>query len=166
MADLNDQTQNVSLHDEESDAPVTTTTIGDRTLLDVNAASDPTQYQLDTDIETTGTSVSTTDTELYSFTGAGIIDFISVNDSTSSAFEVILNIDGSERFRVSMSDLGNELGLTGTAIEPIWTQTANKQFRWKPQNGMGFSTSFSVEGRATTGTRTLKHLIMFRELIT
>jgi len=64
MADINDRTQNVSLHDEVSDSAVTTTVDGSKLRLDVNASAtitnneSPTKYQLKTDYDATGDTIT------------------------------------------------------------------------------------------------------------
>lgn len=148
---------------------VTTTTDGAKERLDVNVDGSvsidydesPTKYQLKTHKDTTGTTVTTADTTLYTFTGQGVIDLVAVNSATSSNWGVVINIDGVERLRISMSELGSDLGLTDSNFD-IVAQTANKQFRWKPTQ-IGFATSFTIEAYATTGTQILPHLILFRE---
>ena len=170
MADINDYTQNVSIHDETSDVAVITTTSGSKVLLDVNATvsndESPTKYQLLSDYDATGTSITTSDTELFSYSGVGVISFIAITNATTSNYEVIINVDGTERLRINMSDLGSVLGLTGGTVEPIWTQTANKQFRYHPTPEIGFTTGFSIEARATTGTTTVTHLVLYKEKTT
>jgi hypothetical protein len=172
MADLNDLTQNVSIHNDTTDADVTTTTDGSKERLDVSVqdnidvtvtdSESPTRYQLKSDYDATGVSLNTsTDTELYSFTGSGVIDLIAVNSLTSANWEVALSIDGTERIRISMADLGSNLGLTNSAYD-IVAETANKQFRYHPIE-VGFTTSFTVEAKATVGTPNVKHLVLFRE---
>ena len=164
MSDLNDQTGNISIHDEVSDAAVTTTTVGSRTQLDVNSNSDPTTFKLKTDFDATGVSVTTSvDVELFAFTGAGVLDFVDITNSTSSNYEVIINVDGVERIRITMSELGSDFGITSGGEGPMWAATANKIFRYRPDGGVGFGTSFSIEAKATTGTQTLKHFVLYRE---
>ena len=190
MADITDLTQNVSIHDDTTDAAVTTTTdgakqrldmiakilgaggsqissttIGGKELLDVNASADPTQYHIEGDINVTGTLVtSAADVTLFTTTTAGVIDFVAVNSAVSSGFEIALFIDGVEKLRTNMTDLGSTLGLTGGSGEPVWTQTANKQFRWNPQGNAGFTSSFAIKAKATGSNVTLTHLILYREL--
>ena len=166
MADLNDLTQNVNIWNDDKSKSVTVTTDGVKERLDVNAlVSDseaPTRYQLKTDYDATGVALNTsTDTTLYSFSGQGVIDLVAVNGLTSSAWEVAIVIDGTERLRISMSDLGSELGLTNAAFD-VSVLTANKQFRWNPSQ-IGFTTDFTIKAKATTATPTVKHLIMYRE---
>ena len=167
MADRNNRQAEVSLWGP-SNKQLTSTTIGGKELLDVNATvsndESPTKYQLLTDYDATGTSVTTTDTELFSYSGIGVVSFIAVTNATTSNWEVVINVDGTERFRITMSDLGSTLGLTD-GYAPIWTQTANKQFRYHPTPEIGFTTGFSVEGRATTGSTTLSHLILYKEKV-
>jgi len=165
MSDLNDQTQNVSLHDDDDDVAITTTQEGSKRRLDVSTsvAQDPTQYSLKFDYDSAGDSVSTTDVSLFSFTGAGLLDFIGLS-SGSSNYEAIIKIDGTERLRISMSDLGSDLVLSNATNVPIWVDTANKNFRFNPTEGLGFSTSFEILARATTGTQTIKHICLYREL--
>ena len=164
MAILEDESHNVQIFTDSAGLkPLTSTTDGAKERLDVNASSDPTAYQLDTDYDATGVSVTTSgDTELFSFTGAGIIDYISITNPTSSNYEIVINIDASESLRITMADLGSSFNLT-SGDSPIWASTANKVFHFRPDQGSGFTTSFSVEGKATTGTQTLRHIVLFRD---
>ena len=168
MSDLNDLTQNISIHDEVSEAAVTTTTVGSKVYLDtattvVNNES-PTKYQLKTDYDATGVSVaSSPDTTLYTYSGSGVIDLVAVNCTTSSAWGVDIIIDGTSRLRIAMSDLGSNLGLTNSDFAVV-AETANKQFRWRPTQ-IGFTTSFTIKAYATGSTVTLAYLIMYREKV-
>jgi hypothetical protein len=172
MADLNDRSTDVSIHNEATDAAVTTTTDGAKERLDVDVTGSvtitdnesPTRYQLKSSYDTTGTALNTsTDTELFSFTGEGVIDLIAVNSLTSSSWAIVINVDGTERVRITMADLGSNLGLTNSDYD-IVAETANKQFRYHPTS-IGFTTSFSVEAKATTGTPSVNYLVLYRERI-
>jgi len=170
--DLNDLTTNVNIWNDAKTKSVTVTTDGAHERLDVNVDGavsidydeSPTKYQLKTHKDTAGTTVTTSDTTLFTFSGQGVIDLVAVNSVTSSNWGIVINIDGVERLRLTMSELGSDLGLTDSNFD-IVAQTANKQFRWKPTQ-IGFSTSFTIEAYATTGTQTLPHLILFRERTT
>lgn len=168
MADINDRTTNVNIMNDAATKTVSLMTDGSLERLAVNALisnnESPTKYQLRADYDATGDSVGGTDVVLYTFTGAGVIDFIGVTNAVSSNYEVALFIDGTERFRISMSDLGTNLGLTAAGV-PIWADTANKNFRYVPPTEIGFTTSFQVKARSTTGTQTLKHITMIREKV-
>ena len=175
MADLNDLTQNVSIHNDVTDVDVTTTTDASKERLDVQIqdsigvivedSESPTKYQLQSDYDATGVSLNTsTDTELFTFSGSGTIDLIAVNSLTSSNFEVAIYIDGTERIRITMADLGSNLGLTNSDYD-LAVETANKQFRYHPAS-VGFTTSFTVDAKATVGTPNVKHLILYKERIT
>jgi len=164
MADQNDQTYDSTIWDDGKTKAVSVVTDGAVNRLSVDSREQPaTNYQLKTSIGSAGTSVGTSDVTLYSFTGAGVLDFVSVNDAISSSYEVAIYIDSVERIRISMDTLGNTLGLTDSNYE-ICTQTANKQFRFSPVQ-IGFTTNFSIVARATTGTRALYHLVLFREQV-
>ena len=169
MADLNDRTVNVSIHDDTSESAVTTSAgAGGKRLLDVAAAitdnDSPTKFQLKTDYDATGDLLtSAADVILFQFTGTGVIDFVGVSNSTSSSYEVAIYIDGTERFRSTMADLGS-LGMTASGV-PFWTQTANKEFRWHPRTEVGFTTSFKVVARATGANTTVTHMTTFREKV-
>ena len=173
MADINDPTLNVNIANDDNSKLVSVITDGayERLAVDVIGSvsidydESPTRYQLKSNYNATGTSVaSSTDTILYTFTGAGVIDLVAVNCLTSANWGVDIIIDGTSRFRISMSDLGSNLGLTSVGFDVV-AETANKQFRWHPQQ-IGFTTSFAVKAYATGTTVTLNHLIMFRERIT
>jgi hypothetical protein len=172
MADLNDLTQNVNIWDDAKSKAVTVTTDGAKERLDVDIGDNidvtitdsesPTKYQLKADYDATGVSVaSSPDTTLYTFSGSGVIDLVAVNSDTSSNWGIDLIVDGTSRLRITMEDLGSELGLTNSDFVVV-AETANKQFRWRPEQ-IGFTTGFTVKAYATGTTVTLKHLIMFRE---
>lgn len=173
MADLNDRSTNVSIHNESTDDAVTTTTDGSKVRLDTSGTvtiennESPTKYQLKSDVDyTTGSSLNTsTDTTLVTYSGDGVVSFIAVTNPTTSNFEVAIETDGTERLRLTMSGLGSTLGLTGTSGEPIWTQTANKQFRYHPTPELGFSTSFTVKAKATVSTTTVYHMVLYKERV-
>ena len=169
MSDLNDRTQNVSIHDDTTDDAVTTTVDGSKRRLDVSTPNEtnPTLYKLETDYDATGVTVTSTDTEIFSFTGAGIIDFIALAGSAAT-YEVIITVDGEEKIRITVADIGSNLGLSaiGGGNLPIWVETANKNFRFNPNSGLGFSSSFTIEARATGSNVNIAHLIIFRELST
>ena len=172
MADLNDLTQNVSIHNDVTNADVDTINddgverlqvhIQDDASVAVTSDESLTKFQLKTDYDATGTSVaSSPDTTLYTYSGAGVIDLVAVNSTTSSSWGVDIEVDGTSRFRINMAQLGSSLGLTNSAFTVV-AETANKQFRWHPAQ-IGFTTSFTIKAFATGATVTLAHLIMFRE---
>ena len=168
MSDINDLTQNVTLWNNAKTKNITTVTDGAVERLAVDAVAtitdneSPTRYQLKTDYDATGVSLNTsTDTELYTFSGEGVIDLVAVNSTTSSAWIVDIFIDGTSRIRIAMPDLGTALGLTNSDFD-IVAETANKQFRYHPTQ-VGFSTSFTVYARAVTATPNVRHFIAFRE---
>ena len=167
MADLNDLTQNVSIHNDVTDADVTTTTDGSKERLDVSIGSSPlalSAFIPKIDFDVSGTSLNTsTDTTLFTFTGQGKIDFIAIAGSLSS-YEVIIDIDGVEIFRIKMSELGSTLGLGNATNVPIWAETANKNFRLHSQSGDDFITSFTIKAKAITGSPSLNWLVKYREI--
>ena len=173
MSDLNDLTQNVNIWNDEKSKSVTVSTDGAKERLDCNIdgsqveiTSDEslTKFTLRTDYDATGVALNTsTDTSLFSFVGAGVIDLMAVNSTTSSAWEITIKIDGTERLRISMSDLGTALGLTDSAFD-LSALTANKQFRYHPAQ-IGFQTSFEILAKAVTATPTVRHLVMYREKV-
>ena len=170
MSDQNDLTTNVNIANDANTKSVTITTDGAKERLDVNVAGtvaidydeSPTKYKLKTNYNATGVSVaSSPDTTLYTFSGAGVIDLVAINCTTSSAWGVVISMDAVERLRINMNDLGSNLGLTNSDFV-IVAETANKQFRWRPEQ-IGFTTSFTVKAFATGATVSLNHLVMFRE---
>jgi hypothetical protein len=170
MSDITDKTQDVNIWNDEYTKKVSVITDSSYERLAVNALisnnESPTKYQLKADYDATGDSVGTgADVTLYTYTGTGVIDFIGVTNAISSNYEVALFIDGTERFRITMSALGTDLSLTSGST-PLWTDTANKNFRYVPTTEVGFTTSFAVKAKSTTGTQTLKHITLFREKVT
>jgi len=166
MADIIDDTLNVTLHDENKH-PINVDLVSGKYKLNVIADAtisgdeSPTKYQLRWLIDPIGDSVSTTDVILHHHDGIGMLDFVACS-SGSSTYEIAVKIDGVEQFRASMASLGS-LGLTNAVNVPVWAENANKLFRLYPFGGMGFGTSFTIIGRATSGTQTITHAVLFRE---
>lgn len=126
----------------------------------------PIKYQLQTNYNSTGVSVGTgADVVLYTYSGEGLIDYVGVANATSSNYEVAIFVDSVERFRITMSALGSDLGQTAVG-SIVWADTANKNFRYVPNGAVGFKTDFSIKGKSTTGTQTLKHIVLFRSRVT
>jgi len=167
--------QDVTIRNDDGSEVVTITPVVSKKGLDtyvvggqLNISSDdsPTKYQLKTDFDATGDEVtSAADVTLYTFTGAGVLDFVACSAGVSG-YEIALFIDGSEKFRMTMDQLGNGLALSNGTSVPIWAEIANKNFRYVPTEGIGFKTSFAVKAKATGANVTIKHLTMFRELVT
>ncbi len=152
---------------------VTTTTDGAKELLDVSAKIIGGSFNLGAftpkvnfSVANTVTNAST-DTSILSVTGEGKVDFIGI-DGSNSNYEIILKVDGTEIFRIGMSTVGSTLGLTGaTGLPlPMWTETANKNFRYHPNEGVDFTTSFEILVKAEgTPLPTVNFLITHRETI-
>jgi len=175
MGDLNDPTQNVNIWNDEKTKSVTVTTDDVKERLDVSIqdsigvivedSESPTKYQLQSDYDATGVALNTsTDTVLFTHSGSGTIDLIAVNSLTSSNFEVAIVIDGTERIRIGMPDLGSNLGLTNSDYD-LAVETANKQFRYHPAS-VGFTTGFTVKAKSLVATPTVRHMILYKERIT
>jgi len=164
MADQNDLTTDVSLYDESGNpVKVFLYPSGNRLAVDATISSDesPTKYSARSHIDTVGQVVGATDVSLFSFTGVGLLDFVATSSGNAN-YEIALKIDGVEAFRTTMADLGS-IGLSNAVNVPIWAETANKNFRFNPQNGSGFTTSVEVLARSTVGTQTIAHMVMYRE---
>jgi hypothetical protein len=169
MADINNYTTDVAIWDEARTKTVSVVTDGSiqRLAIDGKITSDdsPTKYQVKVDYDATGDSVgSGADVTLFTYTGVGVIDFIGLT-AGSDSYYAILDIDGVEKLRISMSDLGSQLSLSNATNVPMWADTANKNFRYYPQGGIGFTTSFAIKARSTTGTNTIKHITLYREKV-
>jgi len=163
MADITDDTLNTTLYDELGNA--VTVVLGTKNQLAVDATisgdESPTKYQLRWDIDAVGDSVPSTDTLLFSFSGTGILDFIATS-SGNAGYDISIIIDGSERFRTTMAELG-AIGLSNAVNVPVWAETALKNFRINPSEGFGFSTGFDVYAKSTGAARTITHAVMWRE---
>jgi hypothetical protein len=174
MSDLNDLTQNVSIHNDVTDADVTTTTIGAKTRLDCNMdgseiiisdSESATKYQLQTDFDAVGDLLNqSTDNVLYSTTGTGTLDFVAVTGSNAN-FEVTIEIDGTERIRITMAEIGS-IGLSNATNVPMWAETALKNFRYSPNLPVGYTTGFRVLAKSVSAQNpTVTHLTMYRERV-
>jgi hypothetical protein len=169
MADLNDLTQNVNIWNDDKSKSVTVTTDGAKERLDVAASIEGGSFQLQPFIPLFDFSVAdialntSTDTSLFSESGhAGKIDFISIAGSIST-WEVVIKVDTVEILRIPMSQLGSDLGLSNATNVPLWVETANKNFRFSPDEGVDFTDNFEVLAKAITGSPTVNWLVNHRD---
>jgi len=166
MADLNDLTQNVNIWDDAKSKSVTVTTDGAKERLDVSLGA-ANEFQLRAfspvvDFDSTGVSLNTsTWNTLLTVTGEGKLDFIACVGA-SSAYRMRLTVDGTETFDIAMSDL-SAMGLSNATNVPLWAETADKNFRYNPNEPVDYATSLKIEAKAVTATPLLKYLITHRE---
>ena len=167
MADQNDLTHNTTLYNEVGDK-VAVIADGGIWRLGVDALLTGGNFQLqpfvpDFHYDVAGIALNTsTDTVLYTESATGKIDFLCVAGSTSN-FEVALDVDGTEVLRITMSELGS-LGLSNATNVPIWAETANKNFRYSPKQGVDFVSEYTLIAKATaTPTPTVTWLINDRK---
>ncbi len=169
MADLNDLTTNVNIWNDEKTKAVTVTTDGSKERLDVNVNSGGgvALQRFTPVIDHSSSSVSlntSTDTTLLTVTDDGKIDFIAIAASNST-YEVAIEVDSTEIYRMTMGDLGSVHGLANATNVPLWVETANKNFRLHANNeGIDFLTNFTVKAKATSGSPTVEWLVMYRTL--
>ena len=165
-----DQAKNVELVNTANDKSVTITTDGAKERLDVSADIVGGSFSLsafnpETDFSVANTALNTsTDTTLYTETAEGKIDFIVIVGSNSN-YEVVLVVDTVEIFRIKMSELAT-LGLSNATNVAMWAETANKNFRYHPNEGVDHLTSWSLKAKATGNpTPTVNWLINHREIV-
>jgi len=173
MADQNDRSTDVSIHNEATDVAVTTTTDGAKERLDVDASItgevtisssvprwdwDVIKHNLTSGVDfslfTTGTGVT------------GFIDFIQVLAKNSS-YETALIIDGIEELRISQADLGTMglLSSNSTGI-PLYAASASKIFSVHPNQPFHFSDSFELIVQSSSAGNSIDgHMITWREQI-
>lgn len=168
MADDDNVTDNVTLWDNDGDREVSIITDGSEERLAVDSLITGGNFQLQPftpvfDFDTSDTSLNTsTDTSLKNVTSTtGKIDFIAIVGSQSN-YEVVLKVDGSEILRITMSILGADIGLANATNVPLWVETANKNFRYSPKQGVDFTDSFELLAKATSGTPTVNWLVNYR----
>lgn len=174
MSENNDQTQDITLFDELGN-PVAVVQDGliFRLAVDVNKDGGVALQKFSpvVDFETATPVVinASTDTSIFLESGhPGKIDFVGIQGTTNSNYEVVLKVDGVEIFRIPASDLGSILDLTGnTGLPlPLWTEIANKNFRYHPNQGVDFNNSFEVLVKSTqVPLTTITWLVTHRELI-
>lgn len=166
MADLpiTDE-KNIVLHDDLGNKVSVVLGTLNKLAVDATISGDesPTKYQARFDYDATGDLLNlATDTLLFSFSGIGILDFIGIGGSNAN-YEVIITIDGVERLRVSTTALAS-IGLQNTTTAPIWVETADKNFRYNPNEGTGFATGFAIYAKATANpVPTVEHITTYRE---
>ena len=179
MADIVNPTDNVSIYggDNESDLTkaVTVTTDGAKQRLDCNMdgseviisdSESATKYQLQTEFDAVGDLLNqATDVVLYSVTGqTGTLDFVAVSGSNAN-FEVTIEIDGTERLRISMAEIG-AIGLSNATNVPLWAETALKNFRYSPNLPVGYTTGFRILAKSVSAQNpTVTHLTMYRQRV-
>ena len=76
---------------------------------------------------------------------------------------IVIEIDGVEVLRIEMGELGSDIGLANATNVPLWVETANKNFRFSPKQGVDFTDSFEVLAKALTGTPSVTWLVNYRE---
>ena len=110
-----------------------------------------------------GTTIdSATYTSLLSVSNTGgKLDFIAVG-AGSSTYRVKLTIDSATVYDLSMLEL-NSIGLANAINVEIWAETANKNFRHRPNIPLDFTDNMKVEIKATGATMTVYYLITHRE---
>src|SRR5210317_1494399 len=143
MADINDPTQNVNIWDDDKTKAVSVITDGatERLAVDSQVTNNVSIkiYQPKAITDFTGVTLNTsTDVTLGTFTGRGLLNFIATTCGTSN-YEIALEVDGVEEFRATMANIGTDLGLANGTNVPIWVETAQKNFRFHPNDPWGFT---------------------------
>jgi len=176
MADQNDLTTNVALYEEGKSTSVTTETDGsgnerlhcnmDGSEVIISDSESATKYQMKTYFDAIGLTLNTTtDDILFSVTGTGTLDFVAVTGSNAN-FEITIEVDGSERIRISMAELAS-IGLGNATNVPFWAETANKNFRYSPNIPVGYTTGFRIMAISTGNPlASVKHMTLYRERVT
>ena len=173
MSDQNDLTTNVTLYDESGN-PVGLILDGstyrlacnmDGSEVIISDSESATKYQMQTDYDAVGVALNqATDTVIFSDTGTGTLDFVAITGSNAN-FQIAIEIDGTERIRISMAQLA-AIGLSNATNVPFWAEVANKNFRYSPNIPAGYTTGFRVLAKAVSAQLpTVDHLILYRERI-
>jgi len=169
MGDSTDETIDVAIWNEARTKTVTTTTDGATERLDVDATIVGGSFQLQefvpvVVIDPTGVSLSTGawNTLLNVTSTQGKLDFIGCAGGSSN-YRVRVTMDSLLIFNVSMADL-NSIGLSNDVNVPMRAETALKNFRYRPLEGVDFTTSILIEAQATSATPTLTSLISYRKV--
>lgn len=171
MADLTDETQNVNIWNDEKTKSVTVTTDGAKQRLDVDASISG-SITLSTTTPRWNYSVTSVgltsgvDTTVFTYTGAGFIDFVQMIAKNSS-YETIIIVDSVEQLRITQSQLGT-IGLlssNSTGI-PIYAASASKIFSLLPNQPFAFTTDITIKIKATaTGNNLDGWMITWREAV-
>ena len=169
MSDLADRTGNVSLTKDDGTSPVDVIADGslNRLAVDANVTGGVTLQRFTPNFQSglSNTALNTsTDVTLFTISGDGQLDFIAVAGSLSS-FELALVVDGVEKIRATMNDIGTTLGLSNATNVPFWVETANKNFRYYPSTPIDFTTSIALKAKATSGTPTVNWMVAYREIV-
>lgn len=159
MADLSDRTHDVNIANDGNTKRVTVTTDGAKERLDVDARLDRYVPVVSFTITPVLLAASPTWTVIASHTGTGKVGFIAVSSSNAN-YRVRLVVDSVVVFNLIMSDLST-LGLT-SANSIIWTESADKNFRYRPTEAPDFTTSFSLEAQLVSGSPEVTHLVHYR----
>jgi len=169
MGDSTDETIDVAIWNEARTKTVTTTTDGATERLDVDATIVGGSFQLQefvpvVVVDPTGVSLSTGawNTLLNVTTTEGKLDFIGCSGSSSS-YRIRVTMDSVVIFNVTMDNL-NSIGLSNDVGVPMRAETALKNFRYRPLEGVDFTSSLLVEAQSTSATPTLTSLITYRKV--
>ena len=132
----------------------------------VSDSESATKYQLQTEFDAIGDLLNqSTDTILFTVTSeTGTLDFVAITGSNAN-FEVTIEIDGTERFRITMAEIGS-IGLSNATNVPLWAETALKNFRYSPNLPVGYTSGFRILAKSTSAQNpTVKHLTMYRQRV-
>lgn len=169
MADSSDNTIDVNIWNDARTKAVTVTTDGSKERLDVSTKIEGGSFQVQefnpvVDVNVAGISLSTGSwsTILSIPSAQGKLDFIGVSGSSSN-YRVRLTMDSIQIFDLSMSDI-NTLGLSNDVGVPIRAEIALKNFRYRPYEGVDFSSSVLIEAQATSGSVTIYTIVTHREV--
>jgi hypothetical protein len=170
-----DETKDVAIHDNASTSttplPVTTTVAGAKRRLDVDAqitgevSLSQSTPRWDYSAATVGLT-NGVDYTVLTQTAAGFVDFIQVVCKNSS-YDIVIEIDGAEELRISMSDLGT-IGLlsSNSTNIPIYAASASKICAIYPNEPFHFSTDFTIKVQATAGGNNIDGwMVSWREVV-
>ncbi|HED06349.1 MAG TPA: hypothetical protein ENI61_06670 [Ignavibacteria bacterium] len=124
-----------------------------------------TEYKTKIKYDNSDTNIYSTDIELLNVSSKGLVDFFVVT-CNGHDFEIALELDGIEEFRISVHTLKDDLRLKGDeTMFPISLSDNKKSIRLSDNFGLYFTSSFRLLVRATSGTVKANWILKYREVI-
>ncbi len=170
MADIDDKSSDVSIHDEATHDPVTTTVVGSKRGLDINVTNQDLIVGPGTSIRydemTNDQTIGTTYSNVYNSTTAGKVFSIYMRLEDIN-FDIKIIVDGTTIVDgINVADLKNNYKMDSGAFSQLprflYIIDGGKGVAFEFPNAAIFSTSFTIQLKHSTGSKNLVRGLVVR----